>query len=94
MSKSPLTTALLAILTASALLSVVLCWSFISNTRVLPSLRVQAAIINNNRLLFNALTNDVLIYSKDNPAILPLLEAAAPKPSKPGTVAAPKPAAK
>jgi hypothetical protein len=94
MNKSPLTKVLLGLLAASALASVVLCWSYISNTRELPVLRAQATMVNNNMTYVNALANDVRIYSKDNPAIVPLLEATMSKPPKSGPAPATKPAAK
>lgn len=99
MKQSPLTTALLFILVASALASVVLCWVYISNARELRVLQGQAAMVNNNRAYINALASDALEYSKKNPAIDPILEAAGIKPGKsapaPGAGAAStKPASK
>jgi hypothetical protein len=94
MNKSPLMTVLLALVTASALASVVLCWGYISNMRELPTAHAQATMVNNNRALINALANDVRNYSKDNPAIVPLLEATIPKAPKPVPAATPKPAGK
>jgi hypothetical protein len=94
MKNSPLTTILLGVLTVSALASVVLCWLYISNTRELRSLQSQANIINNNRAVMTALANDAIEYSKKNPAIDPILESVGLKPSKSGTPAPAKPAAK
>jgi hypothetical protein len=58
MRNSPLSTILLGVLTLSVLASVVLCWLGISNTRELRALQTQAALINNNRALINALVTD------------------------------------
>ena len=74
MKTSPLTTILLGVLTLSALASVVLCWLYISSTRELRSLQTQAAQINNNRALINALANDAVEYSKTHQAIEPILQ--------------------
>ena len=94
MKNNPLTTFLLAVLTISALLSVGLCWRYISNTRELHALQAQAAMINNNRAVINALANDTVEYSKKNPAIDPILESVGLKPGKSAPTAANKPATK
>ena len=94
MKNSPLTTLLLGILTFSALASLVLCWLYISNTRELRGLQTQANIINNNRAVMTALANDAIEYSKKNPAIDPLLEAARLKPAKSALPATNKPTTK
>ena len=73
MKNSPLTTILLGVLTLSALASVVLCWLYISNTRALRTLQAQAAQINNNRAVINALAADTVEYSKTHQAIEPIL---------------------
>jgi hypothetical protein len=82
MKNSPLTTILLGVLTLSALASVVMCWLYISNTRALRTLQAQAAQVNNNRALINALAADTLEYSKTHPAIDPILESVGLKPGK------------
>jgi Na+-transporting NADH:ubiquinone oxidoreductase subunit NqrC len=82
MKNNSLTTILLGVLTISALASVVLCWLYISNTRQLRTLQAQAASINNNRALINALAIDTVEYSKTHPAIDPILESAGLKPGK------------
>ncbi len=95
MKNTPLTTVLLGVLTLSALASVVLCWLYISNTRELRTLQSQAAWINNNRALINALASDTVEYSKTHPAIEPLLESLGLKPGKAGSATSTnKPAAK
>src|ERR1019366_5596323 len=68
MKNNPMTTVLLGVLTISALLSVGLCWRYISNVRELRLLQTQASMINNNRTTINALANDVVEYSKKNQA--------------------------
>ena len=94
MKNNPLTTVLLGVLTISALLSVWLCWRYISTTRELHSLQTQASIINNNRTVINALANDTVVYSKKNPAIEPILESVGLKPGKSAPTATGKPATK
>ncbi len=81
MKNNPLITILLGVLTVSALLSVGLCWRYISNARELRMLQGQATLINNNRALINALAADVLEYSKKNTAINPILESVHLKPT-------------
>jgi hypothetical protein len=94
MKNNPMTTVLLGVLTVSALLSVLFCWLYISNTRELRGLQVQAAMINNKRAVINALANDVAEYSKKNPAIDPILESVGLKPSKSAPTATSKPTTK
>ena len=94
MKNNSLTTILLGVLTISALASVVLCWLYISNTRQLRTLQAQAASINNNRALINALAIDTVEYSKTHPAIDPILESAGLKPGKSAPAATTKPATK
>jgi hypothetical protein len=79
MKNSPLTTLLLALLTASALTSVVLCWWDIGREREYRQLRDLVGRIENNRRLAQALAAEGLEYSKKNPAIDPVLEAAGVK---------------
>jgi hypothetical protein len=82
MKNTPLTTILLGVLTLSALASIVLCWLYISNTRELRTLQAQAAQINSNRALINALAIDVMEYSKTHQDIEPILESFGMKPGK------------
>lgn len=82
MKNTPLIAILLGVLTLSALASVVLCWLYISNTRELRTLQAQAAQINNNRALINALANDAMEYSKTHQAMEPILESVGLKPGK------------
>lgn len=82
MRNSPLSKFLLAVLTVSVLTSLGLCWKYISNTREIRQLQTQAAMVQQNRAVVNALANEALEYSKKNPAIDPILEAANVKPSK------------
>ena len=93
MKNSPLTTLLLALLTASALLSVVLCWLYISRAREMRNYRDLVGKIENNRRLAQALATEAVEYSKKNPAIDPLLEAAGIK-AKAAPAATNKPAGK
>jgi Na+-transporting NADH:ubiquinone oxidoreductase subunit NqrC len=94
MKNSPLTTILLGVLTLSALASVLLCWLYISNTRQLRTLQTQAAFINNNRNIINALVSDTLEYSKTHAAIEPVLQSFNLKLGKTSPAASSKPATK
>jgi|ERR1017187_7926815 hypothetical protein len=90
------TSVLTGAVAASALLSIILCLLYISDSRQLRAFqgRLQAELpgINNNRAAANALVNDTLEYSKKNPAIIPVLQSVgitptsvAPAPAKPAT---------
>jgi hypothetical protein len=94
MKNNPMTTVLLGVLTISALLSVLFCWLYISDTRELRAFQIQAAMINNKRAVINALANDVAEYSKKNPAIDPILESVGLKPGKSAPTATSKPTTK
>jgi hypothetical protein len=87
MKNNPLTTVLLGVLTVSALLSVGLCWRYISNARELRLLQGQATLINNNRALINELAVDAVQYSKTNPSIDPILKSVGLKPASPTSTA-------
>lgn len=89
--KSPLINVLLAALAVSAVVSICLCWGFISNARELRKLQIDAAMVNNNRAMVNSLANEAVEYAKTHPAMDAIIEAAGLKPGKP---AATKPAAK
>ena len=73
---------LLAALLISALASVGFCCAYIFKAREVRGLQSQIAGIQNNRSFIAAVANDALEYSKKNPAIDPILEAAGIKPSK------------
>jgi hypothetical protein len=96
MKRSPLMTIMLAGATAMALLSLVLCYYFISAARQLRSLQTQVAIVNNQRQMINILAAEGIEYSKKNPAIDPILEWIGAKPARGGAsnAAPPQPAAK
>jgi hypothetical protein len=94
MKNTPLTTVLLGVLAVSALLSVVLCWLYISNTKELRTLQSNANMINNRRALINAMANDTLEYGKTHPAIDPVLVSLGFKPDRTNPTPTPKPAAK
>ena len=94
MRKSSSTTLLLGLLVISALLSIGLFWALISKEKELRDLRLNAARINNNRALVASLANDAMEYSKKNPSIDPILEAAGVKPAKATPASAAKPATK
>jgi hypothetical protein len=94
MKNSPLTTFLLAVLALSALLSVVFCSLYVSNTRQLRLLQGQMNIIKVRTEAITSLANETLEYSKRNPAIDPILESFNIKQSKTAPTAPNKPAAK
>lgn len=82
MTKSPLTTVLLAALLISALASVGFCCAYIFKAREVRALQGQIAGIQNNRAFIAAVANDAIEYSKRNSSIDPILEAAGLKPPK------------
>src|SRR4051794_11435805 len=90
MKKSPLPTVLMAILAISVLMSLYLCYTCVTNASELSQLQNQAAMVNNNRAIMNAVATDAVEYSKTHPAIDPLLEEAKLKaPSHPQASAKP-----
>lgn len=94
MKNSPLTTALLVVLTVSALLSLVFFWLFISKSRELRTLQVMVNSVNVSRAVAPALANDALEYSKKHPAVDSVLEATGVKPPKNSSAPTNKPASK
>jgi len=80
-----MTTLLLAATTVMALLSLVLCWTFISNARQLRTLQTQIAIANNNRQMINILAAEAIEYSKKDESINPILEWIGAKPGRTNT---------
>ncbi len=94
MRNSSSTTVLLGLLVISALLSIGMFWGLILKENQLRDVRLAATRINNNRALLGPLANDVLEYSKKNPAIDPILEAAGFKPTKTNASTGAKPASK
>ena len=84
MKKSQSTAILLAILVFSALCSVGFCGLYINSALRLRDLQRSAAAAQNSKNLVISLANDTLEYSKRNPAVEPILEAAGfkPKPSQ------------
>jgi len=74
----------MVILTVSALVSLYLCYACVTNASELARLQNQAATVNKNRAIMNAVATEALEYSKKNPAIDPILEEAKIKaPSQP-----------
>jgi hypothetical protein len=74
MKNNPLTTVLLGTLAISAIWSAILCIQFVSNSRELRAMQVEAASINHQQMTAQAILNDAVEFSKKNPAIDPLLE--------------------
>jgi hypothetical protein len=94
MTKSPLTTVLLAALLISALASVGFCCAYIFKAREVRAIQGQIAGIQNNRAFIAAVANDAIEYSKRNAAIDPILEAAGIKPKTSAAALTNKAAAK
>jgi hypothetical protein len=92
MKNSPITKALLGLVATSAVVSLIFCFLYIKAARELRTLQGKEIALNNNRALISMLLNDAIEYSKKNPAINPILQAAGVNTSAitPGT--APKPA--
>jgi hypothetical protein len=80
MKNSPLTTVLLAAVAASALASLVLCNMCISATREFRTLQENALRAQTDLNAVQRLAADAVEYSKGNPGINPILEAAGLKP--------------
>ncbi|SPE56314.1 exported hypothetical protein [Verrucomicrobia bacterium] len=76
MKNSPLTTILLGVLAVIAFWSLVLCGMYVHRSRQLVQLKNQAAAINYRQNAINALVADAVAYSKQNPAIDPILVSA------------------
>ncbi len=93
MNRNPATTALLVILVVSALCSVAFCGLYVRDAMRLRDLQRNTANIQMYRNSMLALINDTLEYSKKNPSIDPILEAAGFKP-KAGAPQTPKPGSK
>ncbi len=74
--KNSFATTLLVLVGIAAFASLGLCWSYISSSREARGFQAQVSQINNNRMLLQALANDLLEYSKKNPSINPILESA------------------
>lgn len=89
MNRSPATTGLLVILVVSALCSVAFCGLYVRDAMRLRDLQRSTANVQMYRNSMLALINETLEYSKKNPSVDPILEAAGFK-QKPGAAAAPK----
>ena len=89
MNRSPATTALLVILVVSALCSVAFCGLYVRDAMRLRDLQRNTANLQMYRNTVVALINETLEYSKKNPSVDPILEAAGFKP-KPGAPQTPK----
>lgn len=80
MNRNYLAGALVGLLFLSALSASLLCFRYLSSMRRLGHLQAQFVTIQNYRNQIQALANDALEYSKNNPAIDPLLVEMAIKP--------------
>lgn len=84
MKSNSLTSILLGVLTISTLASVVLTMIYSSKIRELRTMQAQVTAVNNNRNNVALFVNELVEYSKRNPALDPLLETAGLKPPKGG----------
>ena len=92
MNKSPATTALLVILVISALCSVAFCGLYVRDAMRLRDLQRSSANAQAYRNSMLSLITDTIEYSKKDPAIDPILQAAGFKPNP--SAATNKPAGK
>lgn len=83
--KNLLPSALIGLLLVSAVTAAVCTMVFIQSNRDLRRFQAQAASIQNNRLVAQAMANDCLEYSKRNPAIDPILQSIGLKPKPQAT---------
>jgi hypothetical protein len=94
MNKSSATTVLLVVLLISALASVLFCGLYIRSAMRMRDVQRGMASAQAYRNLFMSLVNDTMEYSKKNPAVDPILEAAGIKPKTAPAPLANKPAGK
>jgi hypothetical protein len=83
MKNDNITTALNLVLAVLAILGVIFALQTIFRTRELRSLQMQATAANGYRMAVEALANDAVAYSKNNPNsdILRILQPAPAKPA-------------
>ena len=83
MKNDNIMTALNLVLAVLAILGVIFALQTIFRTRELRSLQMQATQANGYRMAVEALANDVIVYSKQNPNsdILRILQPAQAKPA-------------
>lgn len=88
-----LTNLLVGLVALAVLATAGLALYYVRCVQKLNGLQLQAALVNRNRALGNALANEVLEYSKRNPAIDPVLQSVGIKRSagSTGAQAAPRP---
>jgi hypothetical protein len=89
MKSNSLSAILLGVLAISALASIVLTMMYSTSSREFRQLQGQVAMVQNNRMVANQLVNELLEYSKRNPAIDPVLEATGLKKGSGSVKAAP-----
>jgi hypothetical protein len=94
MNKSPAMTALLVLLVVSALCSVAFCGLYVRDAMRLRDLQRSTSMVQAYRSSMLSLISDTLEYSKRNPSIDPILEAAGFKPKPGGAAVTNKPAGK
>jgi len=94
MNKSPALTALLAVLVVSALCSVAFCGLYVRDAMRLRDLQRSTSMIQTYRNSMVSFINETIEYSKKNPGIDPILEAAGFKPKSGAGATTNKPAGK
>jgi hypothetical protein len=99
MKKNPLTTFLVALLTASVLASLGLFWINVRDGRKLRELQPTAQAVNQHSMMIGSLIGDLMEYGKSNPSMITLVESTGliktnPPAQAPAQPAAAKPAAK
>lgn len=87
-------TALLVVLVVSALCSVAFCGFYVRDAMRLRDLQRSTSTVQSYRNTVVALINDTIEYSKKNPSIDPILEAAGFKPKSGAGSTTNKPAGK
>lgn len=94
MKNSAFTTVLLVALAVLSIWSAISCVKFISRSRELRRLQAEVGAINQRQTGINLLVNDIIEYSKKDPAIDPILESIGAKPGRTNGAATNKPAGK
>ncbi len=80
MGKNSITLVLIGLLFTSALVSVGFAFLYMRGIGELRTLQSQAAVVEAKQNFIRALANDTLEYSKQNPAIDPILQGIGLKP--------------
>ena len=74
MNRDPMNVALAAILLISVTVTAGLCYWFLQSSRQHQLLQSEVARVNRNRALIQAFGSDAVEYSRQHPAIMPVLQ--------------------